>query len=210
MRRRAERLTLGALVLALHAVLLWSWRDRAPPRDRREAKAPAQAPLVVRLLGGAPDLRTPPPPPPAGAKQAPTRASHVNPPHAAAPQRSDPPRAEPQAITVVASPPQAPASAPVERNLDTTLPAAVARPAERSFKDRVLNDPRSNSSRATIESRVATVAGTGDLVEERMDATRTRLRQHGQCIEVHVSRDAQLNPWNQNHSPTPKAVKPSC
>jgi hypothetical protein len=47
-------------------------------------------------------------------------------------------------------------------------------------------------------------------VEERMDATHTRVRRNGNCVEVHVAREAQINPWNQNHLPTPKLVKPSC
>ena len=78
------------------------------------------------------------------------------------------------------------------------------------MKDQVLNDPRANSPRRTVETRVADVSGTNAMTEERMDDTKTRFRQNGACIEVHVSRDAQTHPWNQNHSPTPKLVKPSC
>ena len=40
-----------------------------------------------------------------------------------------------------------------------------------------------------------------------MDATRTRWRRNGKCIEVHVARNAQVDPYNQSFSPTPKAVK---
>jgi hypothetical protein len=43
-----------------------------------------------------------------------------------------------------------------------------------------------------------------------MDATRTRWRRNGKCIEVHVARNAQIDPYNQSFSPTPKAVKPDC
>lgn len=78
------------------------------------------------------------------------------------------------------------------------------------MKDQALNDPRANSPRSTVESRVANVSGASAMTEERMDDTKTRFRQNGACIEVHVSRDAQTSPWNQNHSPTPKIVKPSC
>ena len=74
----------------------------------------------------------------------------------------------------------------------------------------MLNDRRSNSPTATVESRVATVAGSVDISTERMDDTRMRVRQHGKCIEVHVSRNAQLAPYNQSVAPTPKAIKPSC
>jgi hypothetical protein len=78
------------------------------------------------------------------------------------------------------------------------------------MKDHMLNDPRANSQRPTVETRVAGVSGTTAMTEERMDDTKTRFGRNGACIEVHVSRDAQTNPWNQNHSPTPKLVKPSC
>lgn len=40
-----------------------------------------------------------------------------------------------------------------------------------------------------------------------MDATRTRWRRNGKCIEVHVARNAQIDSYNQSFSPTPKAVK---
>jgi len=102
------------------------------------------------------------------------------------------------------------ASAPVGPPLNLSLPRAIAAPARPSMQDQMLNDPRSNTPRATIETRVAAVAGSVEVLEERMDATRLRVRQRGSCFEVHVSRDAQINPWHQSHSPTPKIVKPSC
>ena len=70
--------------------------------------------------------------------------------------------------------------------------------------------PAQLSARATVESRVAAVAGTGQMVEERMDPTRMRVTQNGHCVEVHVSRNAQIDPFNQSVAPTPKLVKPSC
>ena len=76
--------------------------------------------------------------------------------------------------------------------------------------DQMLNDPRSNTPRATVESRIANVAGTDAMLEERMDATRTRVKRRSRCIEVHVSRNAQIDPWNQSVRPTPKLVKPDC
>jgi len=78
------------------------------------------------------------------------------------------------------------------------------------MKDQILNDARSNSPHASVESRVAAMAGSSAMTEERMDDSKTRFRQNGQCIEVHVSRDAQTNPWSQHHWPTPKLTKPSC
>jgi hypothetical protein len=78
------------------------------------------------------------------------------------------------------------------------------------MRDQVLNDPRANSAPSTVETRVAAAAGKSALKEERLDATRTRIRRDGRCVEVHVARNAQLDPWNQNHSPTAKSVKPEC
>jgi len=199
-RRRAERFVFAAAVLLVHAVLLWVWRT-GPNVSRAVDVEPA--PLIVRLLFSAP------PTAPAPLPSAPIvpRSAGATP----APARVPAPAA-PDAIQAITSPlpPEHSASAPAERPLDTTLPAAVARPAERSLKDRMLNDPRSNSPRATVESRVADAAGTIEMTEERMDATRMRVKQRGGCVEVHVSRNAQIDPFNQSHLPTPKLVKPSC
>ena len=52
------------------------------------------------------------------------------------------------------------------------------------------------------------MTGTNDWIEERMDDTRARFRKQGQCVEVHVARNAQLDPWNQSFLPTPKSAKP--
>lgn len=120
-----------------------------------------------------------------------------------------------QAITLAppavdAPTPAAPAPDPSVK-LDLTLPRrAAAASAPRSMREQLLSDPRSNTPRATVESRVAAVAGSVDIVEERMDATRMRVKQRGGCVEVHVSRNAQIDPFNQSVSPTPKIVKPSC
>ena len=123
----------------------------------------------------------------------------------------EPGSATPQAITVLAAPePAASAPAQTSRGLELSVPRATAAPTSRTMRDHMLNDPRANSPRPTVETRVAGVSGTTAMTEERMDDTKTRFSRNGACIEVHVSRDAQTNPWNQNHSPTPKLVKPSC
>jgi hypothetical protein len=203
MLRRVDRAALAAFVLVAHVGWLTQWGSRAPARLTINA-AQAQAPLIVRLV---PSMPAPPPPTQRAPSVAPrARASSLR----AAPTIDSAAPVAAQAITTMTAPPEPAASAPVERALNTVLPASTARTVERSIKDRLLNDPRSNSPRATLETRVAGVAGTVELVEERMDATRLRVKQRGACVEVHVSRDAQTNPWNQSHSPTPKIVKPSC
>lgn len=190
----------------LHGLLFVMLRDALQPRWR-DAPAPDAPPLAVRLIA------LPPPVPPRAAAQPVT----VQP---LARERAPPavqftlPRAEPQPTgpTITAAPIAEPlaASAPTRRALDLSPPRALAAPARPTLRDQVLNDPRSNSPPVTIESRVAAVAGSVDMTTERMDDTRLRVRQHGKCIEVHVSRNAQIDPYNQSVAPTPKAIKPSC
>jgi len=214
---RVERVWLWLAVASLHGLLLLAVRDALLPRQPDAATTSAAPPLVVRVIVPVPvpvPVRVPVP------SAAPPDATR--PVAQAAPPRRPPaePRIEAvravgevgQAITAApmvaeASPA---ASAPDTQPLNVSVPRAIAVPAQPSMRDQMINDPRSNSARATVESRVAAVAGTDVLVEERMDATRTRVRQRGQCVEVHESRAAQLDPWNQSHSPTPKIVKPSC
>jgi hypothetical protein len=206
MARRAERWAVGAVVLLIHVLLLWTWRFVATPTPRERGPSAAPTITVLRLIPAqapAPEMRDAAPPPAA----VPTVKSGQT----AQAKRDAPRPAAPQAITVLASPELA-ASAPAAtpRELELSLPRAVAAPAQQTMKDQMRNDPRANSPRRSIETRVAEVSGTTAMTEERMDDTKTRLRQNGSCIEVHVSRDAQTNPWNQNHAPTPKLVKPSC
>jgi hypothetical protein len=198
---RVERATLAAGVLLLH-LLLWSAWPRQPARERGvPSAAAAQAPLSVRLL-----LPQPVP------------AQRTEPRTATAADRSATPRrTRPQQTLAITAPPElGPAAAPpapavsAPRELDLRWPSSVASPRSPSLREQWLNDPRSNTPRASVEPRVAAVAGSSAMTEERMDDTKTRFRQNGECIEVHVSRDAQINAWNQNHSPTPKIVKPSC
>jgi hypothetical protein len=196
-RRSAERAGLAALVLLGHLPLLGVW---APPPARRQPTAPTQPPLVVRLIQAPPDARQPSPRPTAVAPaRAPLRAAV-----AAAPV----PAVEPGAIAVLPAPVPDQAAATSPPPLQLALPRAASAP--RSMREQMRDDPRANSPSATLTSRLAAVAGTAEWTEERMDATRTRFRRHGQCVEVHVSRNAQLDPWNQSHAPTPKAVKPEC
>jgi hypothetical protein len=207
MKRGLMRPAALVLVLLAHVLLLWAWRFVARPAPREPISSVTPNITVLRLIPA------PPPPQPARLDSAPPSA-------ATAPARSNSPpspkpdapvSAAPQAITVLAAPEPA-ASAPLRASdgLKLSVPRATAAPSSRTMKDQALNDPRANSPRSTVESRVANVSGASAMTEERMDDTKTRFRQNGACIEVHVSRDAQTNPWNQNHSPTPKIVKPSC
>jgi hypothetical protein len=196
MPRRAEQVALAAIVLLLHLLLWWSWPRSAAPERGSRPDAVAQAPLSVRLL-------TLPPAP-----------ATVAAPEAAAPRAPVRPAAAP-AIGVVRSVPSDPtatveAAASSPRDIDLRLPSAAASPRSPSLREQGLNDPRSNTPRATVESRIAALNGPDRWEAEPMDATRTRWRRNGKCIEVHVSRNAQIDPYNQSFSPTPKLVKPDC
>lgn len=202
MPHRAERAALAAIVLLLHLLLWWAW-PRGPAQGRgTPADAAAQAPLSVRLLAPEP---TPTPPAVPRAPAAPARSVAPRAPAGPSPAR-----------TVNGGPAAPPATAPAEaaasaaRELKLTLPSAVAAPRSPSLRDQWLNDPRSNTPRASVESRIAALNGPDRWEAEPMDATRTRWRRNGKCIEVHVSRNAQIDPYNQSFSPTPKAVKPDC
>ena len=200
MARAAERWFVITVVLMAHGLLLWAWRHAAAPAPRQASLRTAPPVTVLRLI---------PPTPPAAATQALDAAA--TPP--ARLNRSPPPKHEaagpqaPQAITVGVEPA---ASAALPPALDLSVPRAAAAPTQRTIKDQVRGDPRANTPRASVESRIAALNGPDRWEAEPMDATRTRWRRNGQCIEVHVARNAQIDPYNQSFSPTPKAVKPSC
>jgi hypothetical protein len=192
------------LVLALHtlalllALQLGVWRDRTPPANEPPS-------LIIRLLWPAP----PPTPAVAGHPPAtpPTRAAAMRP--EAAPRRL--PVTEPQAITLPVEPapaapkPQAsPDAAPPP--LDLRLPRAASEPWR--AHNPALGDPRSNSARATIESRIADVLGGSDQVTmERLDDGRLRLRRGSNCVVVHPNRAERLDPFNTSVMPKPRGVE---
>jgi type IV secretory pathway VirB10-like protein len=202
--RWAERAPVVVMVLLAHAALLWAWRFAATPAPRERVQDEPRSVTLLRLIEARPREPQLQPPRAPAAPRSPATTTRLSVPR---PDAAPPPVA-PLAITVPAA--AEPAASPLPRALDLSLPRAEAAPAQRTMNDQMRNDPRANSPRTNIESRVAAVAGSSAMTQERMDDTKTRFRQHGECIEVHVSRDAQTNPWNQNHSPTPKIVKPSC
>jgi hypothetical protein len=205
--RWTERGAVVVLVLLAHVALLWAWRFAATTALRESAPLEPRNVTVLRLIEAMP------PEPVAQPTRAPAAPRSPAAPSRPAPPRPDAARpAAPQAITLpAAAEPAAPEPSPEPaRALELSLPRAEAAPAQRTMKDQMRNDPRANTPRASVKSRVAAVAGSSAMTAERMDDIVTRVRQNGKCVEVHVSRDAQTNPWNQNHSPTPKIVKSSC
>lgn len=204
--RWTERAPVVVLVLLAHMALLWAWGFAAAPAPREHAAAAPRNVTVLRLIEARPQE---PVAQPTRAPAAPRSAAAIGQPPPQRPDASEP--AAPMAISLpTAAEPAASAASTPARALDLSLPRAATAAAQPTMKDQMRSDPRANTPRARLESRVAAVVGSSAMTEERMDDTKTRFRQNGECIEVHVSRDAQTNPWNQNHSPTPKIVKPSC
>lgn len=210
MTRRVERVAACLVVLLAHALLLWAWRLVAPPAPRERSPGAAPSVTLLRLVPAAP--ATPP------AQVAHETRTPMTATTATRPIKTLPPRLEETAAAAshgapaLATPePQASAPVATPRALELSAPrATTAAPAQRTMKDQLLNDPRANTPRASIEARIAALTGPDRWEAEPMDATRTRFRRNGECIEVHVARNAQIDPWNQSHSPTPKAVKPDC
>lgn len=188
-----SRALAATAVLALHLGLWWAWREPALPSER---VAPLQrAPLVLRL-----------PPPPVQADDALPLP---------APARRNPPPMPalevPAIAALPADPPPAAAAATVpEQAVPAPVPARPAplvlelpRGASAPRRNPALDDPRANTARATLESRIAK-ATQKDWVEEVLGDGRTVWRRGDQCVMVKPSRDAELDSFNQSSSHRPK------
>ena len=221
MGRHSQRAGLAVAVALAHGLLLLAFGQAVLPRLRQSTLPALPAPVAVRLIErfrAAPlplpnhkaDVATAPRPPLGRSREALSN------------RRTDPPR-QPQAISAEAPAVEAApvasdavaASAPMAARDNASATLGLSRLGEaasapRTMREQMQGDPRSNSPRATLATRLAAVAGTTGMVEEVMDDTRRRVRQNGRCIEVHVSRNARIDPWNQSTRPTPKLVKPSC
>jgi hypothetical protein len=190
-------------VVALHAAaLLALWLHRPPrldtPGDRRFT--------TVRLIQ--PQRRTPPPnerPPATAAPRLPSPA--IRPP-AISPDTvlsDEPPTAPAVAPTPAAELQPAPAEPP-RTTLRLTLPPGYAA-STAAARNPALSDPRSNSVKPTLESRIANAAAvTGEWVEERTSDGRTRRRRGDTCVETQESRIASIDRFNQNVAPRGAAM----
>ncbi len=203
-RRRAgpAALVLGAHVLAaLLLARLGTWSDRGPPAAER-------LPLVVRLLSLAPPTPAPAPPPPPHRQQRAATAPAVpmRQPAAARAVQSTPALTMPPAAALPATPEPAlpapdPAPAPPPP-LNLALPRGASAPWRRQLP--ALEDPRSNSARATFESELrAAMGGDGRWALERIDEDHIRLRNGSTCIDIRRSRAEQLDGFNRSFSPKP-------
>jgi type IV secretory pathway VirB10-like protein len=187
-------------VVALHvAVLAALWLHQPARRDdTRDRRL-----TTVRLVQPKP-RPTPPPAAPAVAM-----------PRAQAPALPDiPPPAfttepAPAAATAPAMPstsPDTPSAEPPRTTLRLTLPPGYAASAA-AARNPALSDPRSNSVKPTLESRIANAAAvTGEWVEERTSDGRMRRRRGDTCVETQESRIASIDRFNQSVAPRAAAM----
>ncbi|MFT7721801.1 MAG: hypothetical protein QM788_03070 [Roseateles sp.] len=190
-RRWIARLAVTALHLGLFAVL---WLHRPPPPHDEPG---GRRLTTVRLV---PAQRSPSPPAPAPAPAPRAIAT----PHLPAPDRPAPAPLPGFRAEAAASPePTAPADAtePPRTTLLLTLPPGHAA-SSAATRNPALGDPRSNTARRTLESRIADAAGnTGAWTEERTSDHRTVMRHGDTCVEVFRSRIADMDPFNGNVAP---------
>lgn len=181
----------GVALLLLNTAV---WRERAPPPA-------ALQPLLLRLL--MPETRPAPAPTPA-ATPVPT-----TPPQA---RRQEMPTAAPALeVPAAAALPAAPVAAPqaaveAPRPLLLDLPRAASGVERR--RNPALDDPRANTAKATIESRLAAVMGDGRWTEQLLPDGRRIYRNGAECIELQPARIEQIDGFNKSFSPKPMAAKP--
>jgi hypothetical protein len=188
-----SRALAAAAVLALHLGLWWAWRE--PPAPVESAALPQRAPLLLRL--------PPPPARPDDALPLPAIARRNPPPMPAleVPAIAALPADAPPAPAATAAPVQAmPAPAPPR---PAPLVLELPRGASAPRRNPALDDPRANTARATLESRIAK-ATQKDWVEEVLGDGRTVWRRGDECVLVKPSRDAELDSFNQSSSHRPK------
>jgi|CXWL01.1.fsa_nt_gi hypothetical protein len=196
--RKPPRQWAAAWVLGLHVLGLGLGLRSVATHDRGR-REPEPPPLAVRLLKLAPAQADPRPPVTATPRLPAAAAWHPTPPAVAAPAW------EPQAITLPAPTPGTSAAATPALNL--TLPRAASAPWRQRHPG--LDDPRANTARATLESRInAAMRGDDRLIEERLDDNTVRIRKGSSCVIVQGSRTALIDPGNQSFSRTPGMAKP--
>lgn len=187
------------VVVALHAAaLLALWLHRAPrvepPGERRFttirliAPQRARLPPPERVRAVAPPLKSPP------VVQSPAISVET--------ARPDDVATAPAAATA----PGATATEPARTTLRLTLPPGYAA-SSAAARNPALSDPRSNSVKPTLESRIANAAAvTGEWVDERTSDGRMRRRRGDTCVETQESRIASIDRFNQNVAPRGAAM----
>lgn len=181
------------LVAALHLALLAAlWLHK--PAGLRE---PSEKRLTtVRLILSKPPAVPAPAPPHLATPPRLAEPRLAAPPPIAIEPQSLPPDAAPTTPLVTTAPAEPPRS-----TLRLALPPGYAA-SSAAARNPALSDPRSNTSRPTLEDRIADAAGaTGDWVEERTSDHRTLLRRGDTCVQVLRSRIADMDRFNEGVAP---------
>ena len=214
LKRPSSKTVLALLVAGLHAVLLLgalhlqAWQDRGPP-------ALTQQPLIVWLQGAPRPNAAPPQDLPAPRPVLPAAPALPLPVRPATP-------ANPQAITL---PLPVPMPMPVPLEAPTTAPAPTASaPLNLALPSRqrgasapwggagvernpALDDPRSNSPKPTLESRIAAALGGSDQITEyRLEDGSVRLKRGNSCVVVRPNRASTLDPFNASAQFRPRLI----
>jgi hypothetical protein len=190
--RRSPRARLLLAVALAHAALLLLIQAAGVWRDR-QARVPDREPLIVQLLAAPPVVTRPAMAPAAS----PARAAQPAPP---APAAREPEALQAPAAAALPQPPLAAVESAPPRPLLLDLPRKASAPlAERHPGP---DDPRANSARPTLESRIARAVGSAELVEEHLGEGRLRFRKGSGCVELRPNAAGQLEPFNESVRPS--------
>jgi hypothetical protein len=189
-----KSIAIGAVVLLLHFALV-GWLLRAPAWSDRETSAPDQQPLQVRLWWASP---SPQPAAPAQRVQRPQLSvpdQQENPrpmkPQAGTGPAAAPPSAMTDAPAATTAVPGMPSEPTIAAPLNLTLPRSASAPWRQ--RNPALDDPRANSTRMTMEQKLANaMGGDGSWVMERVDLNTIRYRRGNDCVQLTRSRAGQL------------------
>ncbi|KQW52058.1 MULTISPECIES: hypothetical protein [unclassified Roseateles] len=182
------------VVVALHAAALLALLAYRPPRLAEPGERRLTA---IRLIE--PQRPRPAPPDPLRPVAPPLTSPPIMRPPVISPDAAEPDGAA--APPATAAEPQSAPAEPPRTTLRLTLPPGYAA-STAAARNPALSDPRSNSPKPTLESRIANAAAvTGEWVEERTSDGRTRRRRGDTCVETQESRIASIDRFNQNVAP---------
>lgn len=188
------------LVVGLHLALLAAlWLHQPGRRDDTGDRRLT----TVRLVQPKPRQA---PPPPAAPAVTPPRTQAPALPDIALPTFTTDPAPATAAPAMPSSLPDTPSTQPPRTALRLTLPPGYSA-STAAARNPALSDPRSNSVKPTLESRIANAAAvTGEWVEERTSDGRTRRRRGDTCVETQESRIASIDRFNQSVAPRAAAM----
>jgi hypothetical protein len=194
------------LVVALHAAVLAAlWHHRAAPLPSADERRAVSMRIIVPV-----QPRQPGPTPPPRATTA-TRPTTPPPPSSTPPVAAAEPAPAPATAQPV-TPAEARPAEPPRAALRLTLPPGYTA-SSAAARNPALNDPRSNTPRATLEDKIAdATGGAGAWVEERVEnhaqsvgalgEYRTVMRRGSTCVEIFRSRISDNNAFNSSIAPS--------